>query len=213
MPTPGTATVKLYQIHDSANCYRVRLMLGLLGLAAETIEIDHAGGALERSEFRALNPFGEVPVLVDGETRLRDSQAILVYLARRYGAPHWLPLGAADLARVQQWLSFAANEIQNGPRLARGIVLFGRAGNFEAAMRAARRALALLDGHLAGRSWLETDWPTVADVACYPYTSRMGDAGIALADYPALSAWLRRVEALDGFVTLEARKPAGARAP
>ncbi|MFO0987930.1 MAG: glutathione S-transferase N-terminal domain-containing protein [Alphaproteobacteria bacterium] len=68
---------------------RVRLVLGLLGLAAETIEIDHAGGALERSEFRALNPFGEVPVLSTARRALTNCEAILVYLARRYGA-HWL---------------------------------------------------------------------------------------------------------------------------
>lgn len=199
--------MQLYQIHDSANCYRVRLMLSLLALEADMIEVDHRTGALDSAAFRALNPFGEVPVLVDGETRLRDSQAILVYLARRHGAPHWLPLDAAELAAVQQWLSFAANEIQNGPRMARGIVLFGRAGDLEAAIRAARRALALLETRLAGRDWLETGRPTVADIACYPYTSRMGDAGIALTEYPALVAWLRRIESLDGFIPLEAGKP------
>ncbi len=199
--------MKLYQIHESANCYRVRLMLGLLALNAEWIEVDYRHGALETAEYRALNPFGEVPVLVDGETHLRDSQAILVYLARRYGAPHWLPLDAADLGRVQQWLSFAANEIQNGPRIARGIVLFGRAGDFGAAQRAARRTLALLDGRLAGRGWLETNQPTVADVACYPYVSRANDAKIALSDYPALCTWFKRLEGLPGFIAMETREP------
>ncbi len=199
--------MKLYQIQESANCYRVRLMLGLLALNAEWIEVNYKHGELESDAYRALNPFSEVPLLVDGDTRLRDSQAILVYLARRYGAPHWLPLDAADLGRVQQWLSFAANEIQNGPRIARGIVLFGRAGNLEAAQRVARRTLALLDGRLAGRVWLETDQPTVADVACYPYVSRANDAKIALADYPALSAWLKRVESLTGFIAMETRQP------
>ena len=200
--------MKLYQIHASANCYRVRLMLSLLGREAEWIEVDHQGGELESARIRALNPFGEVPVLVDGDVRLRDSQAILVYLARRYGDAHWLPVEAGDLARVQQWLSFAANEIQNGPRIARGIVLFGRKGDFEIALRNTRRALALLDARLDDRQWLETDAPTVGDIACYPYVSRATDAGIDLADYPALLGWLKRIERLDGFVTLEAGNPA-----
>lgn len=199
--------MKLYQIHASANCYRVRLMLSLLGLKAKWIEVDPLG-ELESAKFRELNPFGEVPVLLDGDTRLRDSQAIVVFLARRYGAPHWLPLEAADLGRVQQWLSFAANEIQNGPRIARGIVLFGRAGNLEIALRSAKRALELLDCRLVDREWLETNLPTVADIACYPYVSRAGDAGITLANYPSLCSWLRRIERLDGFITLEARNPA-----
>lgn len=200
--------MKLHQIHESANCYRVRLMLALLGLAAQIVEIDHRGGALERNPFRALNPFGEVPVLEDGALVLRDSQAILVYLARRYGAPHWLPLDPPELGRVQQWLSFAANEIQNGPRLARGIVLFGRAGDLAEAREKAMRALAMLDLRLNDRDWLETERPTVADVACYPYVSRAGDAGIAMSDYPALQRWFGRVESLDGFISLEFRKPA-----
>ena len=197
----------LHQIHESANCYRVRLMLSLLGLRARVADVDHRGGALDRPPFRALNPFGEVPVLEDGPLVLRDSQAILVYLARRYGAPHWLPLDAADLGRVQQWLSFAANEIQNGPRLARGIVLFGRAGDLGDARKKAERSFALLDLRLADRSWLETDYPTVADVACYPYVSRGADAGIAMSSYPALQSWFARVESLEGFVALEWRAP------
>jgi glutathione S-transferase len=204
--------MKLYQIHASANCYRVRLMLALLGLAAELVELDHHGGELESPAFRGLNPFGEVPVLADGEVRLRDSQAILVYLARRYGAAHWLPLEPGDLARIQQWLSFAANEIQNGPRLARGIVLFGRSGDLEEALRRTGRVLALLDGHLASRKWLETASPTIADVACYPYVNRIGDAGVELSRYAALGHWLRRVESLDGYVALEAGGPAPAKA-
>lgn len=200
--------MKLYQIHASANCYRVRLMLGLLGIRAETIEVDHGGGQLDSAAFLALNPFGEVPVLADGDVRLRDSQAILVYLARRYGAPHWLPLDAGDLARIQQWLSFAANEIQNGPRLARGIVLFGRSGDLEDALGKARRAIGLLEARLSGRDWLETEAPTVADIACYPYVSRVADAGIDMSAYRALGAWLARIERLDGFSTLEAGAPA-----
>lgn len=196
--------MKLYQIQASANCYRVRLMLSLLGIRAEWIEVDHKGGELESTAFRTLNPFGEVPVLVDGDIRLRDSQAILVYLARRHGAAHWLPLEAADLARIQQWLSFAANEIQNGPRMARGIVLFGRAGDLATALSNARRALALLDTRVVDREWLETEAPTVADIACYPYVSRAADAGIDLSDYPSLGRWLKRIERLEGFIPLEA---------
>jgi glutathione S-transferase len=199
--------MKLYQIHQSGNCYRVRLMLGLLHLEAETIELNHEAGDLGRDSFRALNPLGEVPVLVDGEVCLRDSQAILVFLAARYGAPHWLPLEPGALARIQQWLSFAANEIQNGPRLARGIVRFRRAGDLPEALRKAQRALEHLDAHLANREWLETGSPTVADIACYPYVSRAADAGIDMRPYAALGRWLQRVERLPGFVTLEARMP------
>jgi glutathione S-transferase len=197
--------MKLYQIHASQNCYRVRLMLALLGKTAEIVEIDHAGGELHSAGYKAINPLSEVPVLVDGALTLRDSQAIIVYLARAYGAPTWCPTAPADQARLQQWLSFAANEIQNGPRLARGIVLWGRSGNLDEAQARTRRALEFLDGHLGGRVWLETDHPTVADVACYPYVNRAGDARIDMSAYPDLNAWLRRFEALEGFIGIDAR--------
>jgi glutathione S-transferase len=195
--------IRLYQIRESGNCYRVRLMLALLGQTADLIE------ASPERDGAALGAFREVPVLVDGSLRLRDSQAILVYLARRYGEPHWLPDGAEALARIQQWLSFAANEIQNGPRMARGIVRFGRAGDLEAALRKAERALRLLDLHLAARTWLETGAPTIADVACYPYVSKAGEAGIDMSAYPALARWIGRIETLDGYVPPEAPGSAG----
>jgi glutathione S-transferase len=198
--------MKLYQIHASGNCYRVRLMLALLGKSAEIVEIDHASGELRSERFKALNPLAEVPVLADGTLCLRDSQAIIVYLARAYGAPHWLPQAAGDMARIQQWLSFAANEIQHGPRLARGIVLWKRPGNFDEARARAVRALEFLDARLVEREWLETRQPTVADVACYPYVSHAGDAQIDVRAYPNLNRWLRRIEALEGFIDMETRR-------
>ncbi|MCW5770549.1 MAG: glutathione S-transferase family protein [Rhodospirillaceae bacterium] len=197
--------MKLYQLHASHNCYRVRLMLALLGLEAERIEMEPAG--LSQPDFLALNPLGEVPVLADGATVLRDSHAILAYLARRYGAAHWLPDAAGDLARVLQWTSFAANEIQNGVRMARGICRFGRAGDLAEATAKARRALAHLDTRLSQRDWLETADPTIADVACYPYVCRAEEAGIDMAAYPALQRWFARIEALPGYVPPEADAP------
>ena len=197
--------MKLYQIHASGNCYRVRLMLALLARTAECIEVDHENGELRADWFRSLNPLGEVPVLVDGALCLRDSLAIITYLARAYGAPHWLPQGAEETARIQQWLSFVANEIQHGPRLARAIVLYGVAGDIGEARARAARALGHLDAHLGNREWLETDLPTVADVACYPYVSRASDAKLEMLAYSNLQRWLRRVEALDGFIDLDER--------
>ena len=199
----GRDMMTLHGIPGSGNTYRVRLMLGLLHLPYALVAI--AGHeALADPAFRALNPFGEAPVLVDGEVVLRDSQAILVYLARRHGGAHWLPATSAPLAAVCQWLSFAANEIQNGPRMARAITLGLVGGDLAAARARATRALSLLDGRLVGREWLETEHPTIADVACYPYVWNAVEGGIDMTPCADLRAWLRRVEALPGFVAMDA---------
>ena len=83
--------MKLYDLELSGNCYKVRLLLALLGQDHELAPVDVLGGEQKSAAHLARNPFGEIPVLEDGEVVLRDSQAILVYLAREYGGETWLP--------------------------------------------------------------------------------------------------------------------------
>ncbi len=111
--------MKLYDLVLSGNCYKVRLFAALAHVPLEIVPVDFLAGEHKRSPLIDLNPWGELPILVDGEVVLRDSQAILVYLAQKYAAPQWLPRDAAGLAAVVQWLSTAANEVQNGPASAR----------------------------------------------------------------------------------------------
>lgn len=111
--------MKLYDLDVSGNCYKVRLLCSLLGVPVELIPVDFMGGAHKRSPVIDLNPFGQVPVLEDGDVILRDSQAILVYVARKWGGETWLPTAAASMAQVMQWLMVAENEIARGPGDAR----------------------------------------------------------------------------------------------
>ena len=111
--------LKLHDLEPSGNCYKVRLFCSLLGLPLETIPIDFMGGAHKKSPFIDKNPFGQIPVLEDGDVVVRDSQAILVYLARKYGGESWLPTEAAAMAKVMEWLLVAENEIARGPADAR----------------------------------------------------------------------------------------------
>jgi glutathione S-transferase len=195
--------VTLHGIASSGNTYRVRLMLALIRLPYAFAAVT-GHDALATPAFRALNPFGEAPVLVDGDVVLRDSQAILVYLARRDGRFDWLPEAAPAMAAVCQWLSFAANEIQNGPRMARAITRGIVAGDLAAAHGRATRAVRLLDARLRGRAWLETERATIADIACYPYIFNAEEGGVETAALTGLRAWLARIEALDGFVAMDA---------
>jgi glutathione S-transferase len=193
--------IKLYGHELSGNSYKVKLLLSLLALDYEWIKVDLMVGAHKQPEFLALNPFGQLPVLVDGDSVLADAQAILVYLARQYGGDRWLPLEPLPLAQVVRWLSTAAGEIRQGPELARLYHLFNATSiNLERANQKAEFILSQLDQHLAERAWLELGYPTIADVAVFPYVALAGDGQIDLSPYPQVLAWIERVKKLPGFV-------------
>ncbi|WP_068826009.1 glutathione S-transferase family protein [Pseudomonas sp. BMS12] len=193
--------MQLYDFTLSGNCYKVRLFLSLLNREAELLPVDLPGGAQKSADFLTLNPRGQVPVLVDDGQALFDSQAILVYLARRYADVDWYPLDALSQARVASWLSFAANEVAKGPGQARLHVLFRQPGDLTQALQRAAQVLELLDAHLAQHDWLaEGATPTIADLAVYPYVALAGDGGIDLAPYAHLAAWFSRIRALPGYI-------------
>lgn len=143
-------------------------------------------------------------MLVDGDLVLRDSSAIMTYLAEKYDTEgKWLPRDPKHRAQVQEWLSTSVNEIQNGPFVVRAIKLFGvPADPVSAANKAAALYDALLEPHLTGRDWLVGDTPTLADLACYSYTARVTEGDFSLEPYPAIRAWLERCEAIDGFTPM-----------
>jgi glutathione S-transferase len=146
------------------------------------------------------NPLGEIPVLEDGAKVLRDSQAILVYLARKFGGDNWLPVDAAGMAEVISWLMVAENEIARGPNDARLHDKFGFKLDLSLAREKARRIIGLIEGHLANREWLAFERPTIADVACMPYVALSPEGGISLKTYPRITGWIERIKALPGFV-------------
>ena len=194
--------MKLYDLTLSGNCYKVRLFAALAGIPLEIVAVDFLAGEHKRAPLIELNPWGELPVLVDGEVVLRDSQAILVYLARRYAGDTWLPAEPAAMAAVVQWLSTAANEVQNGPCAARLVDKFGYALDKADTLRRAARILPLIDARLADHDWLALDRPTVADCAVFPYVALAPEGGVALDDFPHIRAWIARVRALPGFVPM-----------
>lgn len=192
------AKITLHGTPLSGHTHRVELLLRALGL---TFEVVPAPAEVRRSEaFRKLNPLGQIPVLQDGDLILADSNAILVYLAKRY-APEsdWIPQEPVAAAQMQRWLSIAAGEVMHGPALARMIAQFGFPDDPARAERIAARLLAFMEEHLAGRSFLAAEHPTLADLACYSYVAHAPEGGIPLDPYPAVRAWLGRVEALPFF--------------
>ncbi|HVK66144.1 MAG TPA: glutathione S-transferase family protein [Polyangium sp.] len=194
--------MKLYSHPLSGNSHKVRLMLSMLRIEHEEIVVDLLKGEHKTPSFLAMNPLGQVPVLVDGDETLRDSQAILVYLARKYGGEAWMPSDPAGMARVVQWLSFAANEVHHGPFLARLHFLLGIQLDLGLAQDRSRAALDILDAHLARRAWLELDRPTIADLAVFPYVALVREGKVMLEDYRNVVAWIERIHTLPGYVAM-----------
>jgi len=197
--------MKLYFHPLSGHVHRARLFLSLLGLQHELVSVDLLKGEHKSPEFLRLNSFGQLPVLDDDGVIVPDSNAILVYLARREGRTDWLPQGAVAEARVQRWLSVAAGEIAFGPAAARVVQLFGRDVDPTDMIARAHRVLALIDAELEGRDWVAdvgASTPTIADVALYSYIARAPEGNVDLSAYTNVLAWLARVEALPGFVPM-----------
>ena len=192
--------IRLYHHPLSGHVHRVELFLGLLDLRFERHAIDLLRGQHKTPEFLARNPFGQLPVIEDGELSLADSNAILVYLAKRYDTTgQWLPSDAIGAARVQRWLSVAAGPLASGPASARVAVLFGRPRD-PALLEAAARLFTVMEQQLAAQDFLAAATPTIADIALYSYTAHAPEGGATLAPYTHVQAWLARIEALPGFV-------------
>lgn len=194
--------MKLYDLDVSGNCYKVRLLCALLNVPVELVSVDFLEGAHKRSPLIDLNVFGQLPILEDGDFILRDSQAILVYIARRWGGEDWLPTDPRSMGLIAQWLMVAENEIARGPGDARLHDKFGYKLDVMAAREKAARILTIMDQHLAERQWLALDRPTIADIACMPYVALGWEGGVTLDAYPSVSAWVGRIKALPGFIAM-----------
>lgn len=200
--------MKLYYHPLSGHSHRARLFLSLLGVDHELVEVDLMTAQHKTPEYLKLNRFGQVPVLVDGEKKIADSNAILVYLAKKLGKTDWLPEDPEAAATIQRWLSVAAGEIAYGPAAARLITVFGANRNPEEVIGRAHGVLKVIDAELAGQSFIAKSTPTIADVALYSYIARAPEGNVDLSDYPNVNAWLRRIEALPGFVEFK-KTPVG----
>ncbi|WEK32197.1 MAG: glutathione S-transferase [Candidatus Pseudomonas phytovorans] len=194
--------IKLYNFPKSGHAHRIELMLSLLNLPTELVFVDLAKGAHKQPDFLAINPFGQVPVIDDNGTVIADSNAILVYLAKKYDNGSWLPEEPAAAARVQRWLSVAAGPLAFGPAAARLVTVFGAAFNTDEVIGRAHSLLKVIDAELANTPFLAGSTPTIADVANYSYIAHAPEGNVSLEPYANVRSWLARVESLPGFVPM-----------
>ena len=194
----------------SGNSYKVRLLMGLMGLEYETVDYDPGAGDTHKPEFlENVNPDGKVPVLeTDDGKLLPESGAILIYLAE--GTPY-LPEDQFERAQVMRWMFFEQFSLL--PNLGRPRLYRMRAvemmpqkkAEVEGLFEMGYKALGVMERHLSGdggpeREFFVGDRPTTADVALYAYPRLCSEGGYDLAGYPRVRAFLERMEALPGYV-------------
>jgi glutathione S-transferase len=198
----------MYRVHGmatSGNCHKVRMTLEALALAYEWHEVDSVRGQTRTPQFLAMNPNGKVPVLeIEPGVFLPESNAILCYLAE--GTP-LLPDDRLSRARTMQWLFFEQYSHEPYIAVARFLRKLhpdpeSQRALADSKMDGGYRALTVMDDHLAREPFFAAGRYTIADIALYGYTHVAGDGGFDLMRFPAISAWLARVEAQPGYVRM-----------
>src|SRR5258706_6017980 len=195
----------LYDYLDSGNGYKIRLLLAQLQLPYRYVELDILRGETRTPEFLAKNPNGRIPTLEleDGQY-LAESDAILCYLA---AGTAFLPAERLAHARVLQWLFFEQYSHEPYVATPRFIVRHLAADHplhaeLPQPLERGRAALARIARHLAAHGYFVGEHYSIADIALYAYTHVAGDAGLELAPYPGIRAWLARVAAQPLYVGL-----------
>jgi glutathione S-transferase len=192
--------MRLYYHPRSGHSHRALAFLKILKVDAELVIVDLKAGEAQSAEFRKLNSFAQIPVLVDGDVVVPDSNAILIYLAKKFDRDDWLPEDPAGSAAVQRWLSVAAGELYRGPAMARMVTVWGEDHDAARAIEQAHAFLSLLDTELSGRDWLAASHPTIADIALYAYVALAPEGGVDTTRYLHVQRWLKRVDARPDFL-------------
>ncbi len=194
--------LKLFDREASGNCYKVRLLLSFLDVPYERIPVVVKDGKnVIDSSYLQLNPRGQIPTIQDGDVTLWGSTAILCYIASRYDkSGRWLPHDPVSFGQTMQWLELAQNEILSGLARARAIVRFNLTADLAAIQQLGIRALGVLESHLGHETWLASDAPTIADIACFPYVALASEGKIDTSSYAGVQRWIANLKSLDRFV-------------
>lgn len=196
-------------LHDfplDEECWKVRLGLGLMGIAHERRAVDVVPGReLETPAYRILVPLGRLPAWEEPGLVLRDPQAILLRLAEAHDPQRrFLPAATEARAAMQDWLFFAARDLWPA-REARQAALAG--GVAPALLAAARRALQVMEDHLteralSGAAWFVGEAPSLADIALHPAFALSRDWGLEHEAFPKVRRWARRLRDLPGYAPM-----------
>ncbi|GLQ30843.1 glutathione S-transferase family protein [Litoribrevibacter albus] len=195
--------MKIYGDIQSGNCYKIKLLVELLGLSYEWIPVNILADETQTADFLAKNPNGKVPVLeLDDGRCLSESNAILNYLAE---GTLYLPDDSFARAKVLEWQFFEQYSHEPFIAVARFINKYlgmpeDRKADFESKQAGGHKALQVMERQLSKTDFLVGDRMTTADITLYGYTHVADEGGFDLAQYPAIEAWIKRIQQLPGYV-------------
>jgi glutathione S-transferase len=191
-----TEPMTIYGDPGSGNCLKVKWVAAHLGIPAIWHDVDVPGGGTRTPAFLALNPAGRVPIVVfpDGAI-LSESNAIIVHLA---DGSHLIPQAPFDRARMLQWMFWEQYSHEPYIAVRRYQLHYLKRSPADLDPKLAERgadALALMEGTLGRSTFMAGDALTLADIALVAYTRMAHEGGFDLAAFPAVRAWIGRVEA------------------
>lgn len=197
----------IYSQPDSGNCYKPRLLLAKLGKPFKHVRVSSLDGSTRTPEYLAKNPNGKVPLLeLDDGRFIAESNAILLYLAEN---TRYLPKDAYERALVYQWLFFEQYSHEPYVAVRRALMVYPERARDATPERLAstlvggEKALGVMEAQLKKTQFLAGDSLTVADIALYAYTHEAHRGDFNMNSYPAVQAWLARVAADEGHVSLD----------
>ena len=204
----------LYDYALSGNCYKVRLFASILGVNYEKISVEFHPAAEHKSEtMLQISPAGTLPILTVGEMVLSETQAMLFWMAKTYDrSGAWWPNNYDPMAQamVLQWLGFSG-DLTATIGQARLNSLFQTPIDRAKVVKCSVTALRRLEAHLTEQSFEQKKFitgvfPTIADLACFPYVALSGDVGtdpgLEHDSYPAIRNWIYEIKSLPGFIPM-----------
>lgn len=198
-----TKPLTLYRFVLSGHSHRAQLFLALLGLDVDLVDVNLGAREHIQPEFLTKNPLGQVPVLVDGEDVVADSNAILAYLAAKYDPARWWPTEPHELAQIVRWFAVTSGPVTQSLAPARFHFVFKAPADLPTLHSKGNELLRVYEAELTHKPFLIGSKPSLADIANYTYVAHAPEGGFSLEPYPHVRSWLERIEALPGFVSMK----------
>lgn len=207
--------LKLYDHIESQNGYKVRLLLSNLKIDYEWIFVDLINHEQKKDWFLKLNPNGKVPTLVDDDFPIWESNAILLYLARKFAPQiknNLIPQDIEKLGTMLEWIMFEATTLSRHISGARFLTKYVppeklNKGELEKYRKDAKRALKIVDLHLSRNNFFASDY-SIADISCYGQIYVAPEGKVDLQEFPNILEWQKKVESQVGYIELRAKTPA-----
>ncbi len=198
--------LKLYDLIESQNGYKIRLALSNLKTNYELIPVDLMNGEHRKEWFLKLNPNGKIPVLVDNGFPVWESNAILLYLGRKYAPNNLIPQDIKKLGIMLEWLFFESSTLQKFLQPARFITKFFpkekvNLDELNKLRKDGTRALKVIEEHLSKNNFFTGDY-SMADISCYGQIYPAEEGGFDMSQLPNIKSWQKRVESQPGYVEM-----------